>query len=205
MNSSALFIPDVHQVHPDWYKEWGKAIGSPELAEEMFNNERLRNRVHEQIINSGELELDARFSDVELACLQACAQDRKRLEKISGLVIYGKILRENVNKADFDPMAKMIALDDLRTAVGLRDYHIEDIGYSVDMSRLDELVQRTGASCVTLWKNNLYPQMRLRVDLLDKPDTEDANGNAVVSEEQAAAIVCAVAHTVWSDTLRLAA
>ena len=147
MSGSAYFVPEVDQVHPGWYREWGKTIGSPQLAEEMYNNNRLRNRVYEQIIQAGNLQADVRFSAHEIACLNAYSKDKKKLERLCGLVVYGKILRENINKPDFDAMAKMVSLDEMKIAVGLRDYHLEDINYSVDMTRLDELVLRTGSSC----------------------------------------------------------
>lgn len=205
MSGNAYFVPEAEQVHADWYKEWGKTIGSPQLAEEMFNNNRLRNRVHEQLIHTGNLQVDASFSPTEIACLNAYSSDKKKLERICGLVVYGEVLRENINKSDYDLVTKMVAVDEMKTAVGLRDYHLEDINFSVDMTRLDELVLRTGAACVALWKGILHPQMRVRVDLLDQPGIEEPAGTDLLSADQATAIVNVVAGTLWAEKPRLAA
>lgn len=205
MSGNAYFVPEVEQVHTDWYKEWGKTIGSPHLAEEMFNNNRLRDRVYEQVIHSGSLQVDARFSAHEIACLNAYSSDKKKLERICGLVVYGKVLRENISKSDYDLMAKMVAADEMKIAAGLRDYHLEEISFSVDMTRLDELVLRTGAACVALWKSALHEQMRIRIDLLERPGIEEPAGTDLLSLDQASAIVNVVAGSLWVEKPRLAA
>jgi len=205
MIDSHYFVPGAEQVHPDWIKDWGKNIGSAELAYTMFNSNRLRNRLYEHVMHSSEIQMDARFSDLELSCLNSYVQDKKRLERICGLVIYGKVIREHVTKAEFDQIAKQIPVEEMKIAVSLRDLHFEDLAYSVDMSRLGELVQRTGASCVSLWRHYLHPQMKLRVDFMEEPGNIGEIEEALVNNDEAAAIVAAVSHAISQEMPRLAA
>lgn len=198
MNSGEFFVPEIENIHPAWYLRWGESIGSEALADEMFNNPRLQRRVYEQVLRAGDLQFDARFNPNEIACLIAYADDREKLERICGLVVYGTLLRENVTKDRYEQILKQIPLEDLRIAVGLREHHIADVSHSIDVDKVKELAQRTGRSCLSLWKNNLSIQMKIRIAYMDVPSDIDANEREFISPEEAGKIVTSVANLIVS-------
>lgn len=161
------FVPSIDHVDPEWFKRWGATFGSPELALEMFQNERLRDRTYEQMLAHSDVEADIEFSDVELACLHSFINVRERLERVCGLVMFGRHIRDSVSRTQFEKMSKLFSVDDLKLVIELRDFHPEADAFSVDLSRLQEMVSRAGEACLAIWREHQSEQLQLRLALID--------------------------------------
>ncbi|MEL7428647.1 MAG: hypothetical protein AAFN43_01485 [Pseudomonadota bacterium] len=203
--NETLFIPEADQVHPSWYHAWGEHVGTPEIGQILFQNQRLKQRVHEQMIRSSEIEIETRFDRDTLNALVAYATTRDQLMRLCGMVIHGKLLRENVSRLQFDQLAKSLPMEDMRIAVALRDFHIEDGERAVDLPRIKQLVERSGTACVALWKAALPRQSQLRLELLDEVGFELPEGNPEFGPDIASTIVVEVSRALAREKALLAA
>jgi len=186
------FIPDVEQIDAFWLQKWGETFGSPDLALSMFKNDRIRDRVYKQMLETSELDITAKFQPAEIVALNVFITKRERLKKVCGLVVHGKLIREKIGKSDFEFLSKTFDFDDLKLAMSLRDLHPDGEEFEVDFSRLAEMVKRSGETCVDRWREQQSDQMKLRLMLTEDLSSQPELPHLHVSDEHISEIVGAV-------------
>lgn len=186
MNS---YIPSIDQIQPHWFEKWGATFGSTDLGAEMISNPRIRERAYQQMLDRSDIDQTAVLSEVELACIHAFTEKRDRLQKLCGLVVHGRCIRESVTKQSFDLISKQFGLDDLKLAMGLRDMH-PDIGdFEIELARLGEMVTRSGLACIQQWRSSQSEQVQLRLALVDDGQAKTEPSKLAIGHDQILSIV----------------
>lgn len=184
------FVPALEQVNPRCIEEWGGSFGSPQLAIDLIQNPRVRERAYRQMLDQGDLVSDAVFSDVELACLSSFVNDKARLTKLCGLVYHGEHIRGCISKNEFDLITRQYGFDDLKLAISMRELHPSVGGdFDVELSRLGEMVSRSGQACLDCWRAHQSKQVQLRLSLVDDPSSASEPAKLTLESEQIVKIV----------------
>ena len=203
--TGSIFMPKADQIHESWFSEWGRQIGSERLGDALFKNARLKQRAYEHMVQLSDLELDFKYSDDEWIALNTYATQRDALLRICGMVIHGRLLRANIAKSEFELLTKSLPPEELRIAVNLRGLHIEDDDRAVDLPRVNQLIERSGANCLAVWRENLPNQSQLRLELLEEFEALALGSNGEVGPELAKEIVTQVSRALTANKVPLAA
>ncbi len=161
------FLPNRDEINPRWFSRWGETFGSAELALQMTGNDRIFERMRGRMLEAFGINLKAELKQEDVWAAQAYGTDRNRLARICGMVIHGEFLRTCISKEDFNTIANVFSLEDLKTAVSLNHLHPKQSDFTTDASKIATLIERSGKSCIHAWKSSLEEEIGMRVYLME--------------------------------------
>jgi len=103
-------------------------------------------------------------------------------------------------------MARVLNLDEMQIAVKLRDLHFGEMKFETEPSRLVELFEKTGETCVRLWMNTISPQLKARINMVQPGVSNEQRIAAdIIDPVHAEKILKAISTEVGQDLQRIAA
>lgn len=176
----ARYLPNRDEINPRWFDKWGDTFGSPDLALQMVQNDRIFERMRNRMLEAFGIDLTADLSQEDIWAAQAYGADRERLARICGMIIHGEFLRTCVSKDDFNAIASVFSVEDLKMAVSLNHLHPKQSEFTTDASKITTLIDRAGKACIHSWKSGLSEEIGMRVYLMESdPELEEDVKNSI--------------------------
>lgn len=186
------FLPNRDEINPHWFTKWGETFGSAELAFQLANNDRIFDRMRNRMMQAFGIKIDAEMKQEDVWAAKAYGADRQRLATICGLVVHGEYLKKCTSKESFETLSNVFSLEDMKIAVSLHHLHPQESEFSSDISNIGTLIQRSGKSCINVWKAGLEQEIGMRVYLMENDDEHDEEISSTVGTGLANKIITAV-------------
>ncbi len=199
------YLPYRDEINPSWFERWGETFDSPELALQMMSNDRIFQATRNRMFEAFGMDIKAEIKPEDIASAQAYGAEKDRLARICGMVIHGDFLRTRISKSDFNMIADVFAVEDLKIAISLGALHPKQSEFTADMAKIETLIERSGKACIHSWKTSLDEQIGMRIYLMETNEEQEEEITHTIESSTARAIVIAVSTALLNETSSIAA